>query len=61
VLAVVAFRLVRSSGNKWWQYLIVLVAVATPILTPRRPHPSRTTGRTSWVAAAWTIGLIALA
>ena len=32
VLAVVAFRLVRSSGNKWWQYLIVLVAVATPIL-----------------------------
>ena len=22
----------RSSGNKWWQYLIVLVAVATPIL-----------------------------
>ena len=32
VLAIVAFRLVCSSGNKWWQYLIVAVAVATPIL-----------------------------
>ena len=32
VLAVAAFRLVRSSGNKPWQYAIVAVAVATPIL-----------------------------
>jgi amino acid transporter len=62
VLAVVAFRLVRSSGNKWWQYLIVLVAVATPILgfygaLHPQPHDS---SNFNWVAAAWTIGLIVL-
>ena len=63
VLAVGAFRLVRSSGNKWWQYLIVLVAVATPILgfygaLNPEPHDS---SNFNWVAAAWTIGLLVLA
>jgi amino acid transporter len=63
VLAIVAFRLVRSSGNKWWQYLIVLVAVATPILgfygaLNPEPHDS---SNFNWVAAEWTIGLIVLA
>jgi amino acid transporter len=63
VLAIVAFRLVRSSGNKWWQYLIVLVAVATPILgfygaLNPEPHDS---SNFNWVAAEWTIGLVVLA
>ena len=63
MLAVGAFRLVRSSGNKWWQYLIVLVAVATPILgfygaLNPEPHDS---SNFNWVAAAWTIGLLVLA
>ena len=49
VLAIVAFRLVRSSGNKWWQYLIVLVAVgdADPRVLRRAPPASPTTARTS--------------
>ena len=32
VLALAAFRLVAKSGNKPWQYLIVAIAVATPVL-----------------------------
>ena len=63
VLAVAAFRLVRSSGNKPWQYLIVAVAVATPILgfygaLNPEPHDS---SNFNWVAADWTIGLLVLA
>ena len=44
VLAIAAFRLVASSGNKPWQYLIVAVAVATPILGfygALNPEPAR--------------------
>ena len=63
VLAIAAFGLVRSSGNKWWQYLIVAVAVATPILgfygaLNPAPHDK---SNLNWVAAAWTIGLLVLA
>ena len=63
VLAVAALRIVRSSGNRWWQYLIVLVAIATPILgfygaLNPDPHDS---SNFNWVAAAWTLGLLALA
>ncbi len=62
VLAVAAFRLVSQSGNKWWQYLIVAVAVATPVLgfygaLNPAPHDS---SNFNWVAAAWTIGLLIL-
>ena len=32
ILAVSAFGLVRQAGNKWWQYVIVAVAVVTPML-----------------------------
>ena len=63
VLAVAAFGLVRKSGNRWWQYLIVAVAVATPILgfygaLNPDPHDS---SNYNWVAAYWTLGLIAVA
>lgn len=63
VLAIVAFKLVASSGNKPWQYVIVAVAVATPILgfygaLNPSPHDS---SNFNWVAAGWTIGLIVLA
>src|SRR4051794_4893580 len=63
VLAIAALRLVRSSGNRWWQYLIVLVAIATPILgfygaLNPKPHDS---SNFNWVAAGWTIGLLVLA
>ncbi|MGL6278580.1 MAG: APC family permease [Gaiella sp.] len=59
ILAVAAFRLAK----KWWEYLIVLVAVATPILgfygaLNPDPHDS---SNYNWVAVYWTIGLIVLA
>ena len=63
VLAVAAFRLVPKSGNKRWQYLIVAVAVATPILGfygALNPDP-HDKSNFNWVAAAWTIGLLVLA
>jgi amino acid transporter len=63
VLAIAALGLVRKVGNKWWQYLIVLVAIATPLLgfygaLNPDPHDS---SNFNWVAAAWTIGLLVLA
>ena len=59
ILAVAAFRLAK----RWWQYLVVAVAVATPILgfygaLNPDPHDS---SNYNWVAAYWTIGLIAVA
>ena len=63
VLALVAFGLVRSSGNKPWQYMIVAVAVAMPILGfygALNPEPHDRSNY-NWVAAAWTIGLLVVA
>ena len=59
ILAVVAFRL----ATQWWQYLIVAVAVATPILgfygaLNPEPHDG---SNYNWVAMYWTLGLIAIA
>jgi amino acid transporter len=62
VLAIAAFRLVPRSGNKPWQYLIVAVAVVTPILGfygALNPEP-HDRSNFNWVAAAWTIGLLVL-
>ena len=63
VLAVAAFRLVAKSGNKPWQYVVVAVAVAMPILGfygafHPAPHDS---SNYNWVAMYWTIGLIVVA
>ena len=59
ILAVAAFRL----AQRWWQYLIVAVAVATPILgfygaLNPEPHDG---SNYNWVAMYWTLGLIAVA
>jgi hypothetical protein len=59
ILAVAAFRL----AQRWWQYLIVAVAVATPILgfygaLNPEPHDG---SNYNWVAMYWTLGLIAIA
>ena len=59
LLAIGGLVLLRKFGGTWWQYLIVLVAVATPLLgfygalkpapTPRQPTTgSRSTGRWRW-------------
>ncbi len=63
VLALAAFGLLARHGGAWWQYLIVAVAVATPILgfygaLNPAPHDS---SNYNWVAAIWTIGLLVLA
>jgi len=63
VLAVAALGIVRSSGNKIWQYAIVLVAIATPVLGfygALRPAPHDNSNY-NWVAAEWTIGLLVIA
>ena len=62
-LAVFAFRLVKQSGNKLWQYVVVVVAVATPVLGfygALKPGPHDRSNY-NWEAAYWTIGLIVLA
>jgi amino acid transporter len=62
VLAAVAFALVRKAGNKLWQYVVVAVAVATPVLgfygaLNPEPHDS---SNYNWVAAVWALGLFAV-
>jgi amino acid transporter len=62
VLAVVAFALVRRAGNALWQYVIVVVAVATPILGfygALNPEPHDASNY-NWVAALWAICLFAV-
>ncbi len=64
VLAVVAFRLLLQDGNaKPWQWLVVAVAVLTPILgfygaLKPAPHDS---SNYNWEALYWTIGLLVVA
>ncbi|HEY0387595.1 MAG TPA: APC family permease [Gaiellales bacterium] len=53
--------LVRRNGQ-WWQYLIVLVAVATPVLGfygALNPQPHDTTNL-NWLAAYWALGVVVL-
>jgi amino acid transporter len=62
-LAVAAFRLVPRSGNHWWQYAIVAVAVVTPLLGfygALNPEPHDRSNY-NWEALYWTLGLIVLA
>jgi len=63
VLAVAAFGLVRRAGNKLWQYAVLLVAVATPILGyygALNPDPHDRTN-VNWEAIYWTIGVVVVA
>jgi hypothetical protein len=63
ILAVFAFRLVPAAGNKWWQYMIVTVAVVTPILGyygALNPDPHNRSNY-NWEAIYWTIALLAIA
>jgi amino acid transporter len=63
ILAVVAFGLVRQSGNKLWQYAVLVVAVATPVLGyygALNPEPHDRTN-VNWEAIYWTIGVVLVA
>ena len=61
ILAVVAIRLLVQHQGVWWQYLVVLVAIATPILGfygALNPEPHNGNNY-NWMALYW--GLIVLA
>jgi amino acid transporter len=63
ILAVVAFALVRQSGSNLWQYAVIAVAVATPVLAyygALNPAPHDRTN-VNWEAFYWTIGVVAVA
>jgi hypothetical protein len=62
IVAIVALGMVSKSGGKWWQYAIVLIAIATPILgfygaLKPEPHDS---SNYNYVALYWSIGVIVL-
>jgi amino acid transporter len=62
ILAVAGvFFLVRTNGQ-WWQYLIVLVAIATPVLGFKGalwPEPHDTINP-NWLALYWALGVVVL-
>jgi amino acid transporter len=64
MLAVVAIRLVLQEGGSglWWKLIVLLVAIATPILGFKgalwpSPHDS---SNYNWVALYWSIGILVL-
>jgi amino acid transporter len=64
LLAVVAIKLVLEEGGSgvWWKLIVLLVAIATPILGFKgalwpSPHNS---SNYNWVALYWSIGILAL-
>jgi amino acid transporter len=62
ILSIAAIGLLVKHGGKPWQYVIVLVAIATPILGfygALKPAPHDTSNY-NWVAFYWTLGLIVL-
>jgi amino acid transporter len=63
ILALAAFGLVRQAGNKWWQYVIVAIAVLTPVLGylgALKPEP-HDRSNVNWEAFYWTIGVVVVA
>jgi protein-S-isoprenylcysteine O-methyltransferase Ste14 len=54
---------VRQAGNRLWQYVVLLVAVATPILGffgALKPEP-HDRSNVNWEAIYWTIGVVVVA
>ena len=65
LLSVVAVKLVFEAGGAgvWWKLIVLLVAIATPILGFKgalwpSPHDS---SNYNWVALYWSIGILVLA
>jgi amino acid transporter len=65
MLAIVAVKLVLEDGGAgvWWRLIVLLVAIATPILGFKgalwpSPHDS---SNYNWVALYWSIGILAVA
>ena len=62
-LAVAAILLLTHLKAAWWQYLIVVVAIATPVLGfygALNPAPHNTTNL-NWLALYWALGTVVLA
>ena len=62
ILAFAAFGLLAKHGGTWWQYLIVTIAVATPILgfygaLDPAPHDGN---NPNWLAFYWALAVVAL-
>ncbi len=63
VLAVAAIWLLVQYGGRWWQYVIVLIAVATPLLGfygALNPAPHNTNNY-NWLALYWALAVLVLA
>jgi amino acid transporter len=63
ILAVAGLFLLYRTGGKPWQYVVVLVAVATPILGfvgALRPGP-HTTDNPNWLALYWALAVVVIA
>jgi amino acid transporter len=62
ILAVVAIRLLVLDNAVWWQYLVVLVAIATPVLGfygALHPSPHDRTNY-NWEALYWSLIVVGL-
>jgi amino acid transporter len=63
ILAVAAIPLLMRTGGKPWQYVIVLIAIAMPILGFKGalgPGP-HTTANYNWLAFYWALAVVVLA
>lgn len=61
-LAIAAVGLLMRYGGTWWQYLVVLVAIATPVLGfygALHPGPHNSTNL-NWLAFYWALGVVVL-
>jgi amino acid transporter len=61
-LSVAAIGLLVGDNGAWWQYLVVIVAVATPVLGfygALNPSPHDTTNL-NWLAMWWALGVVFL-
>src|SRR6478609_1726097 len=61
-LAIAAVGLLVRHGGTWWQYLIILAAIATPVLGfygALHPGPHDTTNL-NWLAFSWALGVVVL-
>ena len=62
ILAVAAVPFLLRIGGKWWQYLVVLVAIAVPILGFKgalAPSPHNTSNY-NWLAFYWALFVVVL-
>jgi amino acid transporter len=61
-LALAAVGLLVRYGGVWWQYLVVLVAIATPVLGfygALHPGPHNSTNL-NWLAMYWALGVVVI-